>query len=234
MNQYPPRTMNPATYGVRPAPALVQQLLIGAFGWMFAGLLLTAGVAYLVTASATLTQAAVGLILPIIIGQLALAMALGFGINRLAPMVSLLLFFVYAATMGVTVGIIVQLYTTGSVVAAFLSSSAMFAAAAVYGRVTNRDLTRIGSLAFMALIGIIVASLVNFFLQSSQVNWIISIVGVGIFVVLTAWDVQRIANGQLAAMMKSAERATIYAAFQLYLDFINLFLMLLRLFGSRR
>jgi FtsH-binding integral membrane protein len=234
VNQYPPRTMNPATYGVRPAPALVQQLLIGAFGWMFAGLLLTAGVAYLVTASATLTQAAVGLILPIIIGQLALAMALGFGINRLAPMVSLLLFFVYAATMGVTVGIIVQLYTTGSVVAAFLSSSAMFAAAAVYGRVTNRDLTRIGSLAFMALIGIIVASLVNFFLQSSQVNWIISIVGVGIFVVLTAWDVQRIANGQLAAMMKSAERATIYAAFQLYLDFINLFLMLLRLFGSRR
>jgi FtsH-binding integral membrane protein len=234
VNQYPPRTMNPATYGVRPAPALVQQLLIGAFGWMFAGLLLTAGVAYLVTASATLTQAAVGLILPIIIGQLALAMALGFGINRLAPMVSLLLFFVYAATMGVTVGIIVQLYTTGSVVAAFVSSSAMFAAAAVYGRVTNRDLTRIGSLAFMALIGIIVASLVNFFLQSSQVNWIISIVGVGIFVVLTAWDVQRIANGQLAAMMKSAERATIYAAFQLYLDFINLFLMLLRLFGSRR
>ena len=234
MNQYPPRAVNRATYGVRPAPALVQQLLIGAFGWMFAGLLLTAGVSYLVTTSATLTQAAESLILPIIVGQLAMAMAIGFGINRLAPMVSLLLFFVYAATMGLTVGIIVQIYTAGSVVGAFFSSSAMFAAAAVYGRVTNRDLTRIGSMAFMALIGIIVASVVNFFLQSSQVSWIISIVGVGIFVVLTAWDVQRISNGQLAAMMKSAERATIYAAFQLYLDFINLFLMLLRIFGSRR
>jgi FtsH-binding integral membrane protein len=223
-----------ATYGVRPAPALVQQLLIGAFGWMFAGLALTAGVAYLVTSSASLTTTAENWILPILIGQIALAMALGFGINKFAPMVSLMLFFVYAATMGLTIGIIVQFYTTGSVVGAFVSSSAMFAAAAVYGKVTKRDLTKIGSMAFMALIGILVASLVNFFLQSSQVSWLISIVGVGIFVVLTAWDVQRIANGQLAAIMKSAERATIYAAFQLYLDFINLFLFMLRLFGSRR
>lgn len=231
MNSYQPAR---ATYGVRPAPALVQQLLIGAFGWMFAGLALTAGVAYLVTSSASLTHTAEQWILPIIIGQLALGMGLGLGINKFAPMVSLLLFFVYAATMGLTIGLIVQMYTAGSVVGAFVSSSAMFAAAAVYGKVTNRDLTKIGSMAFMALIGIIVASFVNIFLGSSQVSWLISIVGVGIFVVLTAWDVQRIANGQLAAVMKSAERATIYAAFQLYLDFINLFLFMLRLFGSRR
>jgi len=229
------RPASPATtFGVRPAPALVQQLLIGAFGWMFAGLALTAGVAYLVTNSASLTRSAENWILPIIIGQFALAMALSFGINKFTPMVSLLLFFVYAATMGLTIGIIVQFYTTGSVVGAFVSSSAMFAAAAIYGKVTKRDLTKIGSMAFMALIGILVASLVNFFLQSTQVSWLVSIVGVGIFVVLTAWDVQRIANGQLAAIMKSAERATIFAAFQLYLDFINLFLFMLRLFGSRR
>ncbi len=233
MNTYP-RPANATTYGARPAPALVQQLLIGAFGWMFAGLALTAGVAFMVTSSASLTSTAEQWILPIIIGQFALAMALGLGINKFTPMVSLLLFFVYAGTMGLTIGVIVQLYTTASVVAAFVSSSAMFAAAAVYGKVTKRDLTKVGSMAFMALIGILVASFINFFLQSSGVNWLISILGVGIFVVLTAWDVQRIANGQLAAIMKSAERATIYAAFQLYLDFINLFLFMLRLFGSRR
>jgi FtsH-binding integral membrane protein len=233
VNTYRPAS-SAATYGVRPAPALVQQLLIGAFGWMFAGLLLTAGVAYLVTSSPSLTRTAENWILLIIIGQLGLGMALGLGINKFAPMVSLLLFFVYASTMGLTMGLIVQIYTTGSVVGAFVSSSAMFAAAAIYGKVTKRDLTKIGSMAFMALIGILVAMMVNIFLQSTQVNFLISIVGVGIFVVLTAWDVQRIANGQLASIMKSAERATIYAAFQLYLDFINLFLFMLRLFGSRR
>ena len=223
-----------ATFGARPAPALVQQLLIGAFGWMFAGLLLTAGVAFVVQSSVSLTTAAAQLLLPIIIGQLALAMVLSFGINKLSAMVSLLLFFVYAATMGLTIGLIVQFYTTGSVAAAFVSSSAMFGGAAIYGKVTQRDLSAIGSMAVMALIGIIVASLINVFLQSSGVNWIISLLGVGVFVVLTAWDVQRITNGQLAAVMKSAERATVFAAFQLYLDFVNLFLFLLRLFGSRR
>ncbi len=234
MNQYPSSAASRTTYGVRPAPELVQQLLIGAFGWMFAGLLLTAGVAYATTSSATLTDAAAQWLLPILIGQIVLAMVLGFGINRLAPMASLLLFFVYAATMGLTIGLIVQFYTTGSVVTAFLSSSAMFAAAAVYGRVTGRDLSKIGSIAFMGLIGLIVASVINMFLGSSQVTWLVSVAGVAIFTVLTAWDVQRITNGQLAAVMKSAERATIYAAFQLYLDFINLFLFLLRLFGERR
>ena len=230
MNQQP----YPATYGVRPAPALVQQLLVGAFGWMFAGLLLTAGVSYLVANSPTITQAAVDLWLPLLIGQLILAIALSAGINRFAPITSLLLFFVYAATMGLTIGVIVQLYTTESVATAFFASATMFGAAAIYGRVTKRDLTAIGSLVFMALIGLIVASLVNLFLHSSQMSWIISIVGVGIFTVLTAWDVQRITNGQLAAMMKSAERASVFAAFQLYLDFINLFLFFLRIFGSRR
>jgi len=234
VNSYQRPASPTATYGVRPAPALVQQLLIGAFGWMFAGLLLTAGVAYLTASSTAITQAAASLWLPLMFGQLALGFVLGLGINKMSSMAALLLFFVYAATMGLTIGVIVQFYTTGSVVGAFVSSSAMFAAAAIYGKVTKRDLTKIGSMAFMALIGILVASLVNFFLQSTQVSWLVSIVGVGIFVVLTAWDVQRIANGQLAAIMKSAERATIFAAFQLYLDFINLFLFMLRLFGSRR
>ncbi len=234
MTSYPRSSADPVALGVRPAPELVQQLLVGAFGWMFAGLLLTAGTAYLTASSATLTQAAASLWLPLLLGQFALVIVISAGINRLAPLVSLVLFFVYAATMGVTIGVIVQLYTAESVAGAFLASSAMFGAAAVYGRVTKRDLSGIGSMAFMALIGIIVASLVNLFLHSTQMGWIISVVGVGIFVVLTAWDVQRIVNGQLAAVVRSAERATVIAALQLYLDFVNLFLFLLRLFGSRR
>jgi uncharacterized protein len=231
MNGYP---ANPVKLGVRPAPALVNQILVGAFGWMFAGLLLTAGVSALVSTSPALTDTATSLWLPLLIGQFALVMVISAGINRLAPIVSLLLFFVYAATMGVTIGVIVQLYTAESVASAFVASSAMFGAAAVYGRVTKRDLSGIGMIAFMGLIGILVASLLNIFFHSSQLSWVISVIGVGIFTVLTAWDVQRIANGQLAAIMKSAERATVIAALQLYLDFINLFLFLLRIFGSRR
>jgi uncharacterized protein len=224
----------PATYGVRPAPALVQQLLVGAFGWMFAGLLLTGGVSYLTVTTAAITQAAVSLWLPLLLGQFVLVMVISAGINRLSPMASLALFFVYAATMGLTIGVIVQLYTGGSVATAFFSSAAMFGAAAVYGRVTSRDLSGIGSIMVMALFGIIIASLLNFLLHSTGLNLLISIAGVAIFAVLTAWDVQRIVNGQLATLVKSAERATVLAALHLYLDFINLFLFMLRLFGDRR
>jgi FtsH-binding integral membrane protein len=233
VNQYP-NAATPAQLGVRPAPALVQQLLIGAFGWMFSGLLLTAGVAYLTSTSPTLTDAAINLWLPLLIGQFVLVMVISAGINRLSPMTSLVLFFVYAATMGLTIGVIVQAYTSESVATAFLSSAVMFGGAAIYGRVTKRDLSAIGSIAVMALLGLIVAMFLNFFFHSSQMNLLISVAGVGIFAVLTAWNVQRIVNGQLAAMVKSAERATVIAALQLYLDFINIFLLMLRLFGSRR
>ncbi|MFN8628751.1 MAG: Bax inhibitor-1/YccA family protein [Chloroflexota bacterium] len=224
-----------ATYGARPAPELVQRLLIGAFGWMFAGLLLTAGVAFAVQSSTTLTNAAASLWLPLMIGQLVLGFVLGLGINKMSASLALLLFFVYAASMGLTIGIIVQFYTTASVVTAFLSASAMFGGAAVFGKVTNRDLSGIGSIAVMALFGVIVASLLNgIFFRSTQMDWLVSLVGVGVFAILTAWNVQRLTNGQLAAVMRSAEHATVFAAFQLYLDFINLFLFLLRLFGNRR
>jgi FtsH-binding integral membrane protein len=223
-----------STFGVRPAPALVQQLLVGAFGWMFAGLLLSAAVSYLTATSTVITQAAATLFLPLLIGQFILAMVISAGINRLSPMVSLGLFFIYAATMGLTIGVIVQFYTLPSVAIAFVSAAGMFGAAAVYGRVTSRDLSGIGSIMIMALFGIIIASLLNVFFHSTGLSWIISIAGVAIFAVLTAWDVQRIVNGQLAMLVKSAERATVLAALHLYIDFVNLFLFMLRLFGNRR
>jgi hypothetical protein len=207
---------------------------VGAFGWMFAGLLLTAGVAALVSGSEQLLEAVASFWLFILIGQFVLAIAIAGAIQRLSPTVSLLLFFVYAASMGLTIGLIVTLYTGESVAAAFVSSAAMFGAAALYGAVTKRDLTRMGGILFMGLIGIIVASLVNIFLASSAVGWVISIIGVVIFTGLTAYDVQRIARGDLAAVTGSQDRASILAALHLYLDFINLFLFMLRIFGSSR
>ena len=231
--------LTPSQLGVRPAPALVQQLLVGAFGWMFAGLLLSAGVAYLVGTNVQLLQTISQWWFLLIIAQFALVMVISAGIRKLSATAALGLFFVYAASMGLTLGVIVWAYlqTPGgstAVASAFLSASAMFGAAAIYGGVTKRDLTKLGGILFMALIGLIVAMVVNIFLGSSQVNWIISILGVVIFTALTAWDVQRISSGQLAAVTGSQEKGAVLAALSLYLDFINLFLFMLRLFGGSR
>jgi hypothetical protein len=119
------------------------------------------------------------------------------------------------------------------VATAFLSSSAMFGAAALYGATTKRSLTGLGGILFMGLIGIIVASLLNIFLGSALIGFAISIVGVVIFTALTAYDVQRIQAGDLAARTGSMEKAAVIGALHLYLDFINLFLFMLRIFGSR-
>jgi FtsH-binding integral membrane protein len=224
----------PSQLGVRPSPALVQQLLIGAFGWMFAGLLLTAAVAYLVNQNPSWVASIGSAWWLLAIGQIALVVIISAAIRRLSPTISLLLFFVYAATMGLTIGVIVSFYTTASVATAFFAAAAMFGAAALYGGVTKRDLTKLGGLLFMGLIGIIVASLVNLFLASGTVSLVISYIGVVIFVGLTAWDVQKITRGDIAVIAGSPERGSILAALSLYLDFINLFLFLLRIFGSGR
>ncbi len=226
--------LTPTRLGVRPSPALVQQLLVGAFGWMFAGLLLTAGVAYLVNTSDALLQAATNLLLLIVIGQFALIIGIQAVINRVSPTATLGLFFVYAASMGLTVGVIVSLYTGASVVTAFVSAAAMFGGAALYGATTRRELAGLGGLMFMALFGIIIASLVNLLLASSPLGWIISVIGVILFTALTAYDVQRITRGDYAAFAGTQERASILAALHLYLNFINLFLFLLRLTGGTR
>jgi FtsH-binding integral membrane protein len=224
----------PSQLGVRPAAALAQQLLTHAFGWMFAGLLLTAGVAAVVQGSETLTNFAERNLLLLFIGQLVVVVAISGAIQRINATVALGLFFVYAATLGLTVGLIVQAYTTGSVTVAFLSASAMFGAAAVYGATTKRSLASLGGILFMGLVGLIVASVLNLFLHSSQVSWIISIVGVVLFTALTAYDVQRIQSGDIAAATGSVEKGAVIGALRLYLDFINLFFFLLRLTGGRR
>ena len=224
----------PSQLGVRPSTELAQRLLTHAFGWMFAGLLLTAGVAVAVQSSPTLTSFAQRNIFLLFIGQLGLVVVLSAAIGRLSATAALALFFVYAASLGLTLGLIVQYYTGGSVTTAFLSASAMFGAAAVYGATTKRSLASLGGILFMGLIGLIVASVLNLFLQSNGVSWIISLVGVGLFTALTAYDVQRIQTGDIAAATGSLEKGAVIGALRLYLDFINLFLFLLRLMGGRR
>jgi hypothetical protein len=201
---------------------------------MFVGLLLTAGVALLVQGSDRLVEFAAGAFLPLIIGQLVLVMVIGWGINRLNATLALGLFFVYAASLGLVIGLIVMAYTETSVAAAFLTASGMFGGAALYGATTKRSLTGIGGFMSMALIGLVVAMVVNLFLASSTIGWVLSIVGVVVFTVLTAYDVQRISEGQLVARTGSVEKAAVIGALNLYLDFVNLFLFLLRLFGGRR
>jgi FtsH-binding integral membrane protein len=210
-----------------------QAFLTQAFLWMFVGLAVTAAIAFVVQSNERLLEFAANNLLILIIAQLALVFAIGLGIRRISASAALGLFFVYAASLGITIGLIVTAYTSASVVSAFVSSSAMFGAAAIYGHVTKRSLARIGSMLFMALIGLLVAMIINLFLRSDVASFVISIIGVVIFTGLTAWDVQRIQNGQLAVYTGSVEKAAVLGALNLYLDFVNLFLFMLRIFGGR-
>jgi uncharacterized protein len=221
-------------YGTRQDAVVQGTYLTHAFFWMFAGLLLTAAVAAAVTLNPTLLQAALDNVLLVIIAQLALVLVITFGIRRLNATAALGLFFVYAASLGLTVGIVVMAYNGASVATAFFSASAMFGGAALYGYTTKRSLATIGAYASMAVFGLIVAMVVNIFVGGTTFNLIISAVGVVLFTILTAYHVQRIGNGSLAVATGSVEKAAVIGALLLYLDFVNLFLFLLRLLGGRR
>ncbi len=229
----PVTAASPAALGVKPDARLAAAFLSQAFLWMFAGLLTTAGIAFFVQTNERLLSFAQGSFFPLFIAQLAIVVVISGAINRISASVALLLFFVYAATLGITIGLIVSNYTTGSVVTAFLSASAMFGAAGIYGHVTKRSLAGLGGIMFMGLIGLLVAMVLNIFLQSSMISWVISIVGVVLFTALTAYDVQRIQSGAIAAQTGSMEKAAVVGALHLYLDFVNLFLFMLRLLGGR-
>jgi uncharacterized protein len=224
---------SPSALGVKPDARLSAAFLTQAFLWMFAGLLVSAGIAAVVQGNPRLLEFAKGSFFLLFIAQLGIVVVISGAINRISASVALLLFFVYAASLGVTLGLIVAGYEKGSVVTAFLSASAMFGAAAVYGAVTKRSLARLGGILFMGIIGLLVAMVLNIFLHSSEISWIISIVGVVLFTALTAYDVQRIQAGDLAAQTGSMEKAAVIGALHLYLDFLNLFLFLLRLMGGR-
>jgi FtsH-binding integral membrane protein len=237
MNRYPDQFGGlPSQVGVRPDARLSAGFLTQAFTWMFAGLLLTAAIAFVVQATPRVLVIAQNWFLPAILVEFAVVLGISFLIRRISAVAALGLFFAYAALNGLTIGLIVSLYTQTSVAAAFVSAAGMFGAAAVYGAVTGRSLATMGGYLRMALIGLIIAMLVNLFLGSQLISYAISIIGVLIFVGLTAWDTQRIARGDIAVATGSMEKGAVIGALTLYLDFINLFLFMLRLFGgsSRR
>ncbi len=240
INRYgAPPVPNQALAGVRinGAVAVVREgFLTMAFVWMFVGLLLSAATTYFTMTNETLFTFAAGNMFLLLIAELGFVVVVSGAINRLGAVPALGLFFGYAVLNGLTLGVIVAFYTatTGwaGVTSAFLGSAAIFGAAALYGAVTGRDLTRLGGIMFMGIIGLLVVMLVNMFLASSTIDFAIGIVGVVLFTGLTAFDVQRMQNGSLGGI-KDRDAASVVGALALYLDFINLFLMMLRLFSRR-
>lgn len=207
------------------------------YSWMSAGLLLTAFIAWFTWTNPGLQQTVLGVgFLPIILLQFGLVMAISFLINRISAPVAGILFAVYAAVNGLTLSVIFLAYAPSSITAAFISSATMFGAMSFIGYTTKTDLTRMGNLMMMALIGLIVAMVVNIFLHSGPLGFIISLVGVVIFTALTAYDTQKLKVMALSSggnlQTDTGEKMAVYGALTLYLDFINLFLMLLRLFGG--
>jgi FtsH-binding integral membrane protein len=160
---------------------------------------------------------------------------MSFGINKMSAAKAQTVFWIFAALMGISLSSIFLMYTGGSIARVFFITSGTFGAMSIYGYTTKRDLTKLGSFLMMGLIGIIIASLVNIFLKSPMMYFVISILGVLIFVGLTAYDTQKIKN--MYAVSDTGElmgKKAVMGALTLYLDFINLFIMLLRLFGQRR
>lgn len=206
--------------------------------WMVAALLVTAAVAWTVFNSAALQQIFFSnpwITLALFVGQIALVVALSAAISKLSPAVATLLFFGYAALTGIVFSSIFLAYTQTSIASTFVATAGMFGVMSIVGLTTGMDLTKVGNIAFMALIGIIIASLINFFLQSQALYWVISIVGVLVFVALIARDTQKLKEMALKVDVNSeqGQKTSLMGALILYLDFINLFLFLLRIFGRR-
>jgi FtsH-binding integral membrane protein len=228
-----PNPASPTQGGVSTPAALQTSFLTQSFVWMFAGLLLTAGVTVLVQNSPPLIEFARDNFLLLLIAQFGVVMVINFGISRIGATPALGLFFIYAASLGLTVGLIVRAYTGVSVASAFLSAAAMFGGAGLYGATTKRSLASLGGILVTGVIGLIAASIVNVFLGSNTIGFVIALVGVVIFTVLTAFHVQRIQSGDYVAALGSPEKAAVFGALALYLDFVNIFLFLLRILGSR-
>lgn len=217
----------------------IQSFMAGIYGWMGCALSITALTAYSVASRPEFLlyiQAHPFILMLLFIGQLGLVIALSAALHKMSFSTALVLFMLYAIMMGITLSSIFIIYTTASIVGTFVTTAGMFAAMSVYGYLTKADLTGIGSLSMMMLIGLIIATLVNMFVQSSTFDLIISGIGVIIFTLLTAYDVQKLKQiGQrLASDNETIAKITIIGALTLYLDFINLFLYMLRFMGNRR
>src|SRR3979411_2598005 len=232
-----------SSYGMGVPPSVSAQIDAGlrahmqrVYSYMAGGLALTGIVAYAAAASGFYQAiAATPLIWLIMLAPLGFVLALSFGIQRMSTETAMALFWTYAAVMGLSLGSIFLVFTGASIARVFFITAATYGAMSVYGYTTRTDLSGFGSFLMMGLIGIVIASLVNLFLKSDGLQFAISIIGVLVFVGLTAYDTQRIKAMYLESDTAEAEgKKAILGALSLYLDFINLFMMLLQLFGARR
>ncbi len=225
------------------AMPMARTFLAGVFGWMFLALGITAITSWLFASNPQLMSvmynAQGGMT---ILGWVVMLAPIGFviwlsaGFNRMSASTMVLVFVAYSVLMGMSLSFIFLAFTGASIATTFLVASGMFGVMAIMGYTTKTDLTKFGSIMFMGLIGIIIASVVNMFMHSGSMDYIISFLGVLIFTGLSAYDVQklkRIGSG-MAEGAENTRKMTIFGALTLYLDFINLFLFLLRFFGNRR
>jgi len=215
----------------------ITSFLRAVYGWMFVGLLVTAGVAVLVASEPVLVRAIVTnrlLFLGLVIAQLGLVYWISARAATLKPSTSAALFLVYSATNGITFSVVLLAFTGASIASAFVTTAGTFGALALYGTLTKRSLVGLGQFAFMGLIGIVIASVVGLFWQNDALQFLISTCGVIVFTGLTAYDAQKLKAMALAAEGPQVGSYAISGALSLYLDFVNLFLMILRLFGGRR
>ncbi|MGH7067515.1 MAG: Bax inhibitor-1/YccA family protein [Acetobacteraceae bacterium] len=224
--------------------------MLRVYNWMASGLVLTGIVAYIIVNTSLVnlfyhqvaTPAGVvvqptGLAVISIFVPLAFVMVMSFGINRLSRTTAQALYWLFCAAMGASLTNIFLIYTSDSIVRVFFITAGTFAAVSLYGYTTRTDLSRMGSFLFMGLIGIIIAALVNMFIGSTALQFAISVIGVLVFTGLTAYDTQRIKANYVqyayASGPELAAKRSVYDALSLYLNFINLFMLLLQLFGSR-
>lgn len=242
MSNYPNPTGRPyeMNYESQAGSSTVAGFFNSVYAWMASGLAMTALVAWYVSSQQRDLMMSIftnrGLFFVLVLIELGLVLAISGAINRISAGVATLLFMLYAAINGLTLSAIFVVYAPTAIASAFAITAGMFGAMSVYGFVTKRDLTGLGSLLFMALIGLIIASFVSMFWANSTLYWIINYAGVLIFVGLTAYDTQKL---KMIAVQTSdnaalAARLSIAGALTLYLDFINLFLFLLRIVGGKR
>jgi len=231
------------SYGTGVPPSVSAQIDAGlrahmqrVHGYMAGGLALTGIVAYAAAASGFYQAiAATPLIWLVMLAPLGFVLALSFGIQRMSTETAMALFWIYAAVMGLSLGSIFLVFTGESIARVFFITAATYGAMSLYGYMTRSDLSRFGSFLLMGLIGIVIASLVNIFVGSSALQFAISIIGVIVFVGLTAYDTQRIKQMYLESdTAEIAGKKAVIGALALYLDFINLFMIFLQLFGHRR
>ncbi|HVC21676.1 MAG TPA: Bax inhibitor-1/YccA family protein [Vicinamibacterales bacterium] len=215
----------------------VSTFLRAVYGWMAAGLAITALTAWLIASSPAVVMAVATnqlLFWGLVIAQLGIVFYLSARVQRLAPATAGMLFVLYSALTGVTISFVLLAFTGQSVATTFIVTAGMFGALALYGTVTARSLQGLGQFLFMGLIGVVIASVVGMFWHSSALEFIISFIGVIVFTGLTAYDAQRLKAMSLSMPEGQTESYAIVGALSLYLDFINLFLFLLQFMGRRR